>query len=200
MATKWFLWLACMAWLILFARGVLDESGDWDESVNTSLRNVDFPSTHIGRIHLDLTCPNQLVQLQWAGPKAAEQDTGPFRSSPGAGWGNNDCNDELESNCPDSRCTPKGTRKVEGLMDHMDDDVRLQFVTVIDRVRKLSFHSHPVVPPYPASKGCVRLEPYAAQLIHDNSVVGCTEIVIDGTWSKPPDVTTRSGNRALRNR
>src|SRR4051812_5749973 len=65
------------------------------------LRNPDFPRTHIARIHLDLTSPNHFVTLTWIGPAAAQQPTGPFRSSPGAGWGSNDCNDAVESNCPD---------------------------------------------------------------------------------------------------
>ncbi len=153
-----------------------------------SQRNSDFPTTFIGRIHLDLTAPNCNVTLTWEGPAAAMQETGPFHSSPGAGWGSNDCNDTVESNCPNSMCTPKGVRKVEGLMDHLKNGVEYRYVTLIDRRRSIGFHAHPSVPPYPASKGCVRLETYAARLIHDNSIVGKTEIVIDGTWSNPSTV------------
>lgn len=151
----------------------------------TSLRNANFPSTYIGRIHLDLSSPYHWVGLTWVGPDANSQDTGPFRCSPGAGWGTNDCNDPVESNFPDSRCTPKGVRKVEGLQNHMKDAPELRYVSWIDMRRAISFHSHASVPSYPASQGCVRLEPYAAQLIHDNSIVGTTEIVIDGTWTNP---------------
>lgn len=155
-----------------------------DEEIQC-LQNPDFPNTYIARIHLDLTSPNHHVRLTWAGPDAAQQDVGPFRSSPGAGWGTNDCNDLVESNCPNSQCTPKGLRKVEGLRDHMQDNPQLRYVTFIDRKRAVGFHSHPSVPPYPASRGCVRLESYAARLIHDNSIVGISVILIDGTWASP---------------
>jgi hypothetical protein len=150
-----------------------------------SQRNSDFPDTYIGRIHLELTSPNQYVTLTWIGPYAADQDSGPFRSSPGAGWGTNDCDDAVESNCSDSQCTPKGVRKVEGLEDHLRDGLAFRYVTMIDRQREIGFHAHTSVPAYPASHGCVRLEPYAARLMHDNSIVGKTEIVIDGTWTNP---------------
>ena len=150
-----------------------------------SLRNRDFPNTFISRIRLDLTSPNQWVRLTWIGPRAASQDTGPFRSSPGAGGGTNDCNDSVESKCPGSNCTPKGVRKVEGSADHLRDTPQYRYVTWIDKRRAIGFHSCTSVEPYPASHGCVRLEPYAARLIHDNSIVGKTEILIDGTWTKP---------------
>ena len=163
------------------------------------LRNSDFPTTYIGRIHLDLTSPNHYVHLTWLGPDAAIQEKGPFRSSPGVGWGANDCNDAVESNCPDSRCTPKGLRTVEGLRDHMRDEPQLRYVTVIDRRRAISFHAHPSVLPYPASKGCVRLEPYAARLIHDNSIVGQTEILIDGTWTNPSEAVSREKGAGSKN-
>lgn len=148
------------------------------------LQNKDFPSTHIGRIHLDLTSPNHWVRLTWSGPQATSQDVGPFRSSPGAGWGTNNCNDPIESNCPGSRCTPKGRRLVEGLMDHLQDTPGHSHVTVVDERRAIGFHSHSTIPPFPDSQGCVRLEPYAARLIHDNSIVGQTEILIDGMWTR----------------
>ncbi|HEX5472744.1 MAG TPA: L,D-transpeptidase [Lacipirellulaceae bacterium] len=151
-------------------------------------RNKDFPRTFISRIHLDLTSPNSLVTLTWCGPNAATQDAGPFHSSPGAGWGTNNCNDSVESNCPNSMCTPKGTRKVEGFMDHLKDGEEFRYVTLIDRERSIGFHAHPSVPPYPASKGCVRLEPHAARLIYDNAIAGKTEIVIGGTWTNPNTV------------
>jgi hypothetical protein len=156
-----------------------------------SLCNRDFPSTYIGGIHLNLTSPHQHVRLKWIGPDAAEQDSGPFRSSPGAGWGANDCNDPVESNCPDSRCTPKGLRRVEGFRDHLKDTPVHQYVTWIDKKRSIGFHSCPSVEPVPASAGCVRLEPFAARLIHDNSIEGVTEIVIDGTWTNPRQAGSR---------
>ncbi len=174
--------VACAAhlgWLV-YAAANPEEPG-----VVPSQRNSDFPSTHIGCIHLDLTSPSQYVRLTWVGPEALSQEAGPFRSSTGAGWGTNDCNDSVESNCHDSRCTPKGLRKVEGFRDHLKDTPQHQYVTWIDKRRAIGFHSCPSLEPIPASAGCVRLEPYAARLIHDNSIVGVTEILIDGTWTNP---------------
>jgi hypothetical protein len=152
-----------------------------------NLRVRDYPQTAIARIHLDLTSPDHSVTLTWRGPTASRQPTGPFRSSPGTGWGTNDCNDPVESNCPDSRCTPKGLRYVEGFMDHLADALACRYVTLIDAHRRIGFHSHPGrLAPYPSSKGCVRLEPWAARLIHDNAIARETEILVDGTWSPPP--------------
>lgn len=148
-------------------------------------RNRDFPNTYISRIHLDLSSPHQYVTLTWSGPQAAAQKTGPFHSSPGAGWGTNNCNDTVESNCADSQCTPKGIRVVEGFEDNLRDVPECRYVTWIDRKREIGFHSHTFVPAYPVSHGCVRLEANAARLMHDNAVIGKTEIVIDGTWANP---------------
>lgn len=149
-----------------------------------SQRNGDFPGTFVSRIHLDLTAPGHYVSLTWSGPNAARQPSGPFCSSPGAGWDANDCDDPIESNCTDSRCTPKGLRKVEGFADFLKDTPIHLYVTWIDKQRRIAFHSCPLVESYPSSSGCVRLEPYAARLIHDNSIEGVTEILIDGTWTR----------------
>jgi hypothetical protein len=67
----------------------------------------------------------------------------------------------------------------------LQDNPQFRYVTLIDARRVIGFHAHPSLPPFPASQGCVRLEPYAARLIHDNSIKGKTEIVIDGTWMNP---------------
>ena len=150
-----------------------------------SERNADFPNTFIRRIHLELTSPNHCVTLTWAGHDGEKQERGPFRSSPGSGWGTNDCNDVVESNCPGSMCTPKGLRKVEGLRDHLREWPECRYVTLIDASRNIGFHSHISVPPFPDSRGCVRMKAHAARLIHDNSIVGKTEILIDGTWTNP---------------
>jgi hypothetical protein len=156
-----------------------------------SLRVAEYPRTALAAIHLDLTSPNHFVRLAWRGPSASLQPTGPFPSSPGMGWGNNDCNDPVESNCPDSRCTPKGLRYVEGFMDHLTDRTDCRYVTLIDASRRIGFHSSPFpLAPFPSSQGCVRLEPRVARLIHDNSVKGETEILIDGTWTPAPRRTS----------
>src|SRR6188472_3399196 len=99
-----FICVGNLAWLVYSAANSLEPVD------GRMVRNSDFPNTYISSIHLDLTSPNSNVTLTWAGPNAIKQDAGPFHSSPGAGWGTNDCNDPIESNCLDSQCTPKGTR------------------------------------------------------------------------------------------
>ena len=89
-------------------------------------------------------------------------------------------------------CTPKGTRTVEGFLDHLEGGPEYRYATIIDRQRSIAFHAHPSVPPYPDSHGCVRLEPYAARLIHDNSIAGKTEIIIDGTWTNPISISNEA--------
>src|SRR5688500_14327625 len=54
-------------------------------SADHPLRNSGFPGTYIKEIVVSLNDPDHWVTLKWTGPKAGEQETGPFRSSPGAG-------------------------------------------------------------------------------------------------------------------
>jgi hypothetical protein len=151
---------------------------------STSLRNADYPNTYISRIDVDLTSPNHWVRLTWSGPDAASQETGPFHSSPGRGLGNNNCDDVNESNRQNSNCTPKGTMHVQGFSEDMRTCRHCKFVTWFNIPREVAFHYYPDVPNYPASHGCVRLEDmHAAQLIHNNSKIGATEVVVDGTWT-----------------
>jgi hypothetical protein len=151
---------------------------------NYDLRNANFPNTYIESIHLDLTSPEHAVRLQWAGPNADQQETGPFHSCPGAGLGNNDCNDEAESRRNGSNCTPKGERLVEGFRDFLRDGPSCHYVTWFDKARAIGFHSHWSLPNYPASHGCVRMEEHAAQLIHNNAIEDKTKVVVTGTWSR----------------
>jgi L,D-transpeptidase catalytic domain len=150
-----------------------------------SLRNPGFPNTFISSIHVDLTSPNHWLRLSWSGPQASHPEAGPFHSSPGGGLGTNDCNDISESNRGGSKCTPKGTRRVEGFSDTMSTVRNCKFVTWFHSSREIALHSYPYVPRYPASSGCIRLSEHAAQLIHNNSLVGKTEVIVDGTWTNP---------------
>jgi hypothetical protein len=159
------------------------EDGDAD----ISLRNEDFPSTFISEIHADLTSPHHWVRLVWSGPQASAQETGPFQGAPGRGTGDNDCNDPDESCSSRSNCTPKGTWEVQAFSDYMTSAKPFKFVTWFNTNREIGFHSHPQVPDHPASMGCVRLDEHAAQLIHNNSVVGRTKVFVDGTWTPPPE-------------
>ncbi len=151
---------------------------------NTSLRNADFPRTYIRSIQVDLTSPNHSVRLTWTGPQADRQETGPFHSSPGRGLGNNNCDDVAESNREDSNCTPKGTMHVQGFGETMVTSPECRFVTWFNIPRGVAFHYYPSVPNYPASHGCVRLQDmHAAQLIHNNSKIGETEVIVSGKWT-----------------
>jgi hypothetical protein len=150
---------------------------------DTSLRNSDFPRTYISLIQVDLTSPHHWVRLTWSGPNAASQETGPFHSSPGRGLGYNNCDDVAESNRANSNCTPKGTRYVQAFSETMATAPNARFVTWFHATRGVAFHYYPDVPNYPASHGCVRLEDMrAAQLIHNNSKIGATEVVVGGKW------------------
>jgi L,D-transpeptidase catalytic domain len=150
---------------------------------DTTLRDADFPRTYISKIHVDLSSPNQWVTLTWAGPNARLHPTTQYHSSPGRGLGYNNCDDPAESCRVDSNCTPKGTMHVQSFSNSMQGSPEVRFVTWFDTKRGIALHYYPNVPNYPASHGCVRLDEYAARLIHNNSKIGETEVVIDGKWT-----------------
>jgi L,D-transpeptidase catalytic domain len=156
------------------------------ESATPPLRNSDFPNTYIKEISVQLDDPDHSVTLTWTGPQAAAQETGPFRSSPGAGLKGFNCDDPATSRRSGSKCTPKGSFVVSGFQDHLNSDSRASDVTWFVRARGIALHYFPTVPKYPASHGCVRLqEKRVAQLIQSNCRVDLTNVVIDGAWMKP---------------
>jgi len=156
-------------------------------SAASSLVNSDFPNTYISQISVRLDDPDHKVALTWTGSQAAEQETGPFRSSPGAGLKGLNCDDTATSRRSGSKCTPKGTFVVSGFQDHLNSDSRATYVTWFVRARGIGLHYFPSVPKFSASHGCVRLESErVARLIQSNSRVDLTNVVIDGTWTKPP--------------
>jgi hypothetical protein len=149
-------------------------------------RNSDFPETYIQQISVKLDDPNHPVTLTWTGPQSTGQETGPFRSSPGAGLKGLNCDNTATSRRNGSKCTPKGTFAVSGFEDHLNSDSRATFVTWFVRERGIALHYFPSVPKSAASHGCVRLElKRVAQLIQSNSRIDLTSVVIDGTWTKP---------------
>lgn len=156
-----------------------------------SMRNSDFPATYISAIQVDLTSPHHWVTVEWDGPRALDQVTGPFHSSPGMGLRNNDCNDPIESNRYGSECTPKGTKMVEAFSDCLPSFIRCKYVTWIDLPREIAFHSHSDIPDYPASHGCIRLNESTAQLIHNNAIAGKTKVTVDGTWTSPRGIFSK---------
>ncbi len=149
-------------------------------------RNGDFPNTYIQTINVRLEDPDHPVRLMWAGPNASAQETGPFRSSPGAGLTGLNCDDVATSRRNGSTCTPKGTFTVTGFAPHLNSHHEATDVTWFVPARGIAFHFYPSVPTFAASHGCVRLETTRiAQLIQNNSRVGITTVVVDGTWKKP---------------
>ena len=155
-------------------------------AATTLQRNSDYPNTYIKEVLVKLDDPDHPVTLTWAGPQAERQETGPFRSSPGAGLRGLNCDNVTTSRRSGSMCTPKGTHSVSGFQSSLNSDSRATYVTWFVRARGIALHYFPSVPRYAASHGCVRIEQKrVAQLIQSNSRVGLTNVVIDGTWTKP---------------
>ena len=155
-------------------------------SSSKPLRNADFPNTYIRQISVSLDDPDHWMTLTWTGPQAAAQETGPFRTSPGAGAKGINCDIPATSRRSGTKCTPKGTRTVEGFQGSLNSDSRAIFVTWFMRARGIALHYFPSVPKFAASHGCVRIESKrVAQLIQENSRIDLTKVVVDGTWTKP---------------
>jgi peptidoglycan hydrolase-like protein with peptidoglycan-binding domain len=149
-------------------------------------RNDDFPQTYIQQISVSLDDPDHSLTLTWAGPKADSQETGPFRTSPGAGLRGLNCDDDATSRRSGSKCTPKGTHPVQGFQRRLNSDSRATYVTWFVQRRGIALHYFPIVPEYAASHGCVRIESVdVARLIQDNSLVDDTQVMVSGTWTKP---------------
>jgi hypothetical protein len=149
-------------------------------------RITGFPDTFISQISVRLEDPDHPVTLTWTGPVAGAQETGPFRSSPGAGLRSLNCDDEATSRRSGSTCTPKGTFAVTGFAAHLNSHLEATEVTWFVPARGIALHFYPTVPKFAASHGCVRLEKLrVAQLIKNNSRAGQTQVVVAGTWTKP---------------
>lgn len=150
------------------------------------LRNDNFPDTYIQEISVSLDDPDHWLTLTWTGPNADSQQTGPFKTSPGAGLRGLNCDDEATSRRSGSKCTPKGTYPVQGFQRRLNSDSRATYVTWFMQRRGIALHYFPIVPDYAASHGCVRIESEdLARLIQDNSLVDQTQVVVSGTWTKP---------------
>jgi hypothetical protein len=149
-------------------------------------RNDDFPQTYIQQISVTLDDPDHSLTLTWTGPKSDSQETGPFRTSPGAGLRGLNCDDDATSRRSGSKCTPKGTHPVQGFQRRLNSDSRATYVTWFVQRRGIALHYFPIVPEYAASHGCVRIESVdVARLIQDNSIVDDTQVMVSGTWTKP---------------
>jgi hypothetical protein len=147
----------------------------------------DDPHTYIKEISVSLDDPDHWLTLTWSGPNADSQETGPFRTSPGAGLRGLNCDDQATSRRSGSKCTPKGTYPVQGFARRLNSDSRATYVTWFMQSRGVALHYFPSVPEYAASHGCVRIElENIARLIQNNSRVDETQVVVSGTWTKPP--------------
>jgi hypothetical protein len=156
-------------------------------SASHPFRNNDFPQTYIQQVSVKLDDPDHPLTLTWTGPNAGSQQTGPFRTSPGAGLRGLNCDNDATSRRTGSKCTPKGTYPVQGFQGRLNSDSRATYVTWFKQSRGIALHYFPIVPKYAASHGCVRIQSVnVARLIQDNSLVSDTQVVVSGTWTKPP--------------
>jgi hypothetical protein len=164
----------------------LRQAGGTGADPSHPFRNDDFPQTYIQQISVSLDDPDHSLTLTWTGPKADSQETGPFRTSPGAGLKGLNCDVDATSRRSGSKCTPKGTHPVQGFQRRLNSDSRATYVTWFVQRRGIALHYFPIVPEYAASHGCVRIESVGvARLIQDNSLVDDTQVVVSGTWTKP---------------
>jgi peptidoglycan hydrolase-like protein with peptidoglycan-binding domain len=167
--------------------GLIEPGGPtWQALLQVAGSPQNDGDTYIKEISVSLDDPDHWLTLTWTGPNADSQETGPFRTSPGAGLRGLNCDDEATSRRSGSKCTPKGTYPVEGFARRLNSDSRATYVTWFMQRRGIGLHYFPSVPEYAASHGCVRIESEdVARLIQHNSRVDETQVVVSGTWTKP---------------
>jgi peptidoglycan hydrolase-like protein with peptidoglycan-binding domain len=167
--------------------GLIEPGGQtWQALLQAAGPLPNDDSTYIRQISVSLEDPDHWLTLTWTGPNADSQETGPFRTSPGAGLRGLNCDNETTSRRSGSKCTPKGTYPVQGFQRRLNSDSRATYVTWFMQRRGIALHYFPSVPQYAASHGCVRIESEdVARLIQKNSRVGETQVIVSGTWTKP---------------
>ena len=167
--------------------GLIEPGGQtWQALLQAAGPLPNDDSTYIRQISVSLEDPDHWLTLTWAGPNADSQETGPFRTSPGAGLRGLNCDNEATSRQSGSKCTPKGTYPVQGFQRRLNSDSRATYVTWFMQRRGIALHYFPSVPQYAASHGCVRIESEdVARLIQKNSRVDETQVIVSGTWTKP---------------
>jgi hypothetical protein len=167
--------------------GLIEPGGQtWQALLQAAGPLPNDDSTYIKEISVSLADPDHWLTLTWTGPNADSQETGPFRTSPGAGLRGLNCDNEATSRRSGSKCTPKGTYPVQGFQRRLNSDSRATYVTWFMQRRGIALHYFPSVPQYAASHGCVRIESEdVARLIQKNSRVDETQVVVSGTWTKP---------------
>ncbi len=135
----------------------------------------------ITKVNLDVGA--NTLTIEWADPaKAPAGSAGSHAISPGAGKCCVDCNDDATSQASGSLCTPKGgTWKVNGVGCALGGHPSAKNPTRFQR-SGIAIHSGNTSSP-PQSHGCSRTSVGISELIHDNVVVGKTEIASGGTWA-----------------
>jgi len=86
--------------------GLIEPSGQtWQALLQAAgpSPNDDLSQTYIREISVSLDDPDHWLTLTWTGPNADSQETGPFRTSPGAGLRGLNCDNEATSRRSGSR-------------------------------------------------------------------------------------------------
>ena len=109
-------------------------------------RNDDFPQTYIQQISVRLDDPDHPLTLTWTGPKSDSQETGPFRTSPGAGLKGLNCDNEATSRRSGSKCTPKGTHPWKASNEDLTANLALHTLRGLCKAEALRFIISQVCP------------------------------------------------------
>jgi Domain of unknown function (DUF4157)/LysM domain len=144
--------------------------------------NRDYPDVYVSRVNINLSNLTSGLRIVWSSETAQTRTMFRIRDynfSPGLGLCSVCCNTRIESNTPDSLCTPIGlftvTRNSRPHLDGFDDAL---YPTEFSRPG-IAIHVGSL-PARPASHGCARTTNAAAQIIQYNSIVGVTEINVTG--------------------
>ena len=137
----------------------------------------------ITRVNLDVGA--HTLTIEWKDPaKAPALSAGSHDISPGAGLCCVNCDDETVSQTPNTLCTPKGSSwPVDRVGCALGGHPNAKNPTYFQRA-SIAIHSGNTLSP-PQSHGCARTAPSISELIHDNVVVGTTQIASSGTWTSP---------------
>ena len=137
----------------------------------------------ITQVNLDVGA--HTLTIEWKDPATAPAlSAGTHDISPGAGLCCVNCDDETVSQTSGSLCTPKGgSWPVDHIGCALGGHPSAKNPTYFQR-GGVAIHSGNTSSP-PQSHGCARTSPSISELIHDNVVVGTTQIASSGTWTSP---------------
>ena len=155
-----------------------------------------MPETYISEVAVDLW--SQTLTLSWVGPEASDRPQGPFLCSPGKGVVSRDCDNLDTSRQANTNCTPKGRWFVLDHYRRFPAYPEAEWVTLFQSLsRGIALHYYPIVPPYPASHGCVRIADYeTAKLIWANTKAQVSRVNVKDEL-RPPLIVLRHGDRSV---